>query len=134
MAPRMENPKPSPLPRATIWLSILLVYVVVSVLIFEYHYLDDLARHRVGTFRMRALEEGTGVFSFFIFLPAMFFIANKYLFEKKTWLARGAWHIACAVVFSFAHTTLMLIARKILSPLLGLGTYEYGIMMYRYPR
>lgn len=121
------------LSRGGIWLLLLLASTVVAFLLFEYRYLDDLSRGHAGTGPMHALEEFSGVYCFFILLPGLFAAADKYLFRKMSWWQRGAWHLACAIFFSLAHTSLMFVSRHLLSPLLGLGPYHYGIMLYRYP-
>jgi two-component system, LytTR family, sensor kinase len=56
-----------------------------------------------------------------------------YLFEGKGWLRLVFLHLAAATALSAAHTTLMALSRQILSPLVGFGPYDYGIMLYRYP-
>jgi len=125
-----EKPRPS---RVLLWLLLFLAFTAVAFLLFEYRYLDDLSRGRAGAWKMRALEEGTGVYTFFVLLPALIAVADKYLFRRVGWWQRGAWHVGCALVFSLAHTSLMALSRHLLSPLLGLGPYYYGIMRYRYP-
>src|SRR5438309_3450338 len=82
---------------------------------------------------MRVLEEGTGVYSVFLLLPLIFRFARIYLYERKGWLRLGLFHLAAALLFSSAHTTMMAISRHFLAPLMGLGPYDYGIMTYRYP-
>src|SRR5437016_4708972 len=119
--------------RALTWSVLFLLYTGIAVLMTGYRYLDDLSRERPGTFSMRALEEGTGVYSVFLILPLVFLFARKYLFERKGWLRLGFLHTAGAVVFSAAHTSMMAISRYFLAPLIGLGQYDYGIMTYRYP-
>jgi hypothetical protein len=37
------------------------------------------------------------------------------------------------VGFSVCDTRLMSLSRSVLSPVFGLGRYDYGIMLYRYP-
>lgn len=98
-----------------------------------YRYLDDLSRQRPGTFSMRLLEEVTGVYSVFLLLPFVFQFARVYLFERKGWVKLAFYHLAAAVPFSAAHTTMMAISRHYIAPLMGLGAYDYGIMKYRYP-
>ena len=44
-----------------------------------------------------------------------------------------ALNLLIMVAFSIADTTGMSLARRLLAPLLGLGDYDYGIMLYRYP-
>jgi sensor histidine kinase YesM len=119
--------------RAQGWLILLCIYTGIFVLIFSYHYLDDLSRERPGTFGVRFLEEFTGVYSVFILLPLVFRMARFYLFQRKGWIRLVGWHVAAAVAFSFLHTSLMAVSRWIISPLIGMGSYDYGIMRFRYP-
>jgi sensor histidine kinase YesM len=119
--------------RARMWILLFLLYTLIAVLMTGYRYLDDLTRQRHDTFYLRLLEEGTGVYSVFLLLPFVFRFARLYLFERKGWLMLGFYHLAGAVPFSVAHTTIMAISRHFLAPLMGLGRYDYGIMTYRYP-
>jgi two-component system, LytTR family, sensor kinase len=131
----LPQAQPAPLPRAWTWSVIFLIYTVIAILLTEYRYLDDLSRSRPGTFAIRALEEITGVYTAFLLLPFVFWIANFYLFRKKrlNWAGIAFWHLIGGIAFSLAHTSLMAVTRQILSPLIGLGQYDYGIMFYRYP-
>jgi len=119
--------------RAYAWVVLFLVYTLIALLLTGYKYLDDLTRQRPGTFYVRVLEEGTGVYSVFLLLPFVFRFARVYLFERKGWLKLGLFHLAAAVLFSAVHITMMAISRHFLAPLMGLGPYDYGIMTYRYP-
>ena len=123
----------APVPLALSWRVVFLVYTGIAVLLVGYRYLDDLARERSGTFLMRLMEEGTGVYTFCLLLPLAFWAGRIYLFEHKGWLRLAGWHLGAAVAFSAAHTTLMAVSRHFLAPILGLGPYDYGIMSYRYP-
>jgi two-component system, LytTR family, sensor kinase len=127
--------RPEPLPRARVWLVLFLIYTGIAILLTGYRYLDDLSRNRTGTFAIRTLEEVTGVYTAFVLLPLVFCLADMYLFRAKrlSWIAIGFWHLAAGIAFSLAHTSLMAITRQIISPLVGLGRYDYGIMFYRYP-
>jgi len=119
--------------RARTWIVLFLLYTLIALLLTGYRYLDDLTRQHTGTLYMRVLEEGTGVYSVFLLLPFIFRFARIYLYERIGWLKLGLSHVAAAVVFSAAHTTMMAISRHFLAPLIGLGPYDYGIMKYRYP-
>jgi two-component system, LytTR family, sensor kinase len=131
------SPTPTSLPkrwpRALTWSVLFSLYSLIAVLMTGYRYLDDLTRQIPGTFPLRALEEGTGVYSVFLMLPLVFRFARVYLFERKGWLRLGFLHLVGAVLFSAAHTTMMAISRHFIAPLIGLGQYNYGIMTYRYP-
>src|SRR5580704_18800381 len=121
------------LTRAQGWGILFLVYTALFVLFFGYHYLDDLSRERPGTFAVRFLEEFTGVYTVFLILPFVLRVADFYLFRIKGWTRQVAFHLAAAVGFSFVHTSLMGLSRWIIAPLIGLGSYDYGIMRFRYP-
>ena len=127
--------QPPPLPLAKTWSIIFLIYTGIAILLTGYRYLDDLSRNRPGTLAIRSLEEITGVYTAFVLLPLVFRAADLYLFRPKrmNWVLTGFWHIVAGVTFSLAHTSLMAITREIISPLVGLGRYDYGIMFYRYP-
>jgi sensor histidine kinase YesM len=125
--------KPPRLSRARVWTVLFLIYTGFCVSALEYRYLDDLSRQHEGTFGRRLLEETTGVYSVFLLMPFVLLFARYYLFECRGWVRRVAWHVSGAIVFSFLHTTIMAVSRQILSPAVGLGPYDYGIMTYRYP-
>jgi two-component system, LytTR family, sensor kinase len=140
--PRNQAPQPRPatkpagvlgLTRAQGWGVLLLIYTAIFVLIFSYHYLDDLSRQRAGTFAVRFLEEFTGVFTVFLLLPLVLRVADFYLFKVRGSARQIAFHLVAAVGFSCVHTSLMALSRWIIAPLVGLGTYDYGIMLFRYP-
>ena len=109
-----------------------LLYTGFGVSALEYRYLDDLSRQREGTLSTRLLEESTGVYSVFLLLPFVFLFARYYLFECQGWVRRVAWHVCGAAGFSFLHTSIMAVSRKVIAPMVGLGPYDYGIMSYRY--
>lgn len=121
------------LTKAQVWGILFLVYTALFVLFFGYHYLDDLSRERPGTFGIKFLEESTGVYTVLLLLPLILRAARFYLFDVKSWAARVGWHALSAVVFSAAHTTLMGLSRWLIAPVVGLGHYDYGIMLFRYP-
>ena len=64
-------------------------------------------------------------------------MARRSLFVSQKAIELGGYRIfspaVAGVAFSLAHTYLMAITRQIISPLVGLGSYDYGIMFYRYP-
>ncbi|HUX68331.1 MAG TPA: histidine kinase [Terriglobales bacterium] len=109
------------------------VFSLVGLLSFFYHYLDDRADGVLGTARFRALTEFTGAYSagllFLLVLP----LVRRYPLRRGAWGKPLALYLAALPLFSAAHTTLMLLSRDALSPLLGLGRYDYGDLWFRYP-
>jgi two-component system, LytTR family, sensor kinase len=118
-------------------LSVSLISAVVlataSLLKFWYLYLDDLARDRSGTLVHRALEEGTGLFAATVLVPAIVWTSRRFRFGEAPWWRLVPIHLGVAAVLSIAHTTLMGVSRAIVFPLVGMGSYDYGVMRWRYP-
>lgn len=128
---------PIPAPRQPSILSVSLISVAVlfaaGLLKFWYLYLDDLARDRSGTFAHRALEEGTGLFAATVLIPAIVWASRRFRFGEDRWWRIAPPHLGVAIVLSIAHTTLMGVSRAIVFPLVGMGSYDYGVMRWRYP-
>lgn len=101
-----------------------LLFTAIGLLFFSYHYLDDLARMQHGTLLRRFIEEMTGAYTALVLLPFVLWFARRF-----SWPAQ----ILGALAFTAGHTTLMAASRALLFPPAGLGTYDYGIMLYRYP-
>jgi len=130
MTTPLAHAKPPRLSRVRVWTVLFLIYSAILVVEFEYRYLDDLSRQHAGTFGRRLLEEATGVYSVFFLLPFVVLFARYYLFECQGWARRIALHLSGAVLFSFLHTTMMALSRRVLAPALGLGEYDYGILRF----
>jgi len=114
-------------------LLILAVFSAIGTLSCFYHFFDDRARAITGTFPMRALEEYTGAYALALLFPLVAWVARRWPLRRGARLrALGAYLIALPI-FGAAHTTLMLISRTLLAPVLGLGAYNYGELRWRYP-
>jgi LytS/YehU family sensor histidine kinase len=109
------------------------VVSAAGLLKFWYLYLDDLARDRSGTFPQRALEEGTGLLAATVLIPAIVWTSRRFRFGEHPWWRIAPIHLGVAIILSIAHTTLMAVSRAIVFPLLGMGSYDYGVMRWRYP-
>lgn len=120
-------------PRAKTLLLLTGLAVAVGTLEFLYRYLDDLSRGVHGTFLPRFIEESTGTLTFFVLIPFVIELCRRFPWRADRWLPVLAALTAGAVAFSVAHTTLMAVTRAIIFPLAGLGHYDYGNMLYRYP-
>jgi two-component system, LytTR family, sensor kinase len=121
------------LSRAQIWGFLFLLYTAIFVLIFNYHYLDDLSRGRQGTLGRTLLEQATGVYAVLLLLPLVLRVARYCFFEARGIAQQIGLHAVTAVAFGIAHTSLMAVSRWLIAPLVGLGKYDYGIMRFRYP-
>jgi two-component system, LytTR family, sensor kinase len=115
------------------WLAGFAIFTIFGLLEFSYRYLDDLARNHEHTFARRLLEEMTGAYSAAIFFPLVVWLTRRFSFLKERWYRVLPPHLAAMIAYAALHTTAMAITRHVLAPLLHLGAYDYGIMLYRYP-
>lgn len=107
-------------------------FTATGLLLFSYRALDDVAREHSSRVLRIFLEEMTGAYTALLLLPFLVRFARRYRIGKSNWLRRVPAHFAAMTIFSFLHTSLMALSRDFLFPLVGLGSYDYGIMRYRY--
>jgi signal transduction histidine kinase len=118
--------------RPAIWAAATVFYTVNGVLLFFYHYLDDLARGEAGTRTGRFIEEMTGAWAAIPLFVALVVIAARFPIDRPGRLRHLPVHLAAMLIGSFVHTTLNWALRSALYPLAGLGGYDYGVMRVRY--
>jgi len=109
------------------------LFALVWVSAFSYRYLDDLARHRSGTMSIRLFEELTGVATALVIVPIVVEVSRRVRWARADWPRAVLAHLGGAVLYTVLHTTLMALSRAALAPLVGLGPYDYGNMLWRYP-
>lgn len=95
-----------------------------------YRALDRVVWNGPPAWRQRFLEQGTGYYLSMLLLPALFWFVQRWPF-RLTWTRIGGYALG-AVVYAAIHTSLMWGTRLMISPLLGLGPYNYGAMPLRY--
>jgi signal transduction histidine kinase len=118
-------------PGAWVWL--FLFFTAVGLLNFGHFYLDDLARDWHGTAIRRLMEELTGTYSSFALLPLILFITHRVPLTRRTWPRALSANVLGWLAYTSAHTTLMALSRAVIAPVIGLGAYDYGNLLYRYP-
>lgn len=109
-----------------------LVFFVVGLLNFNIVRTDDLATHSARSAKYPFLWEMTGAFAAFVLLPALLAFMRRLPLERGHFWRRLPLHLAAMVAFGVSHTLLMWGSREALYWLLGWGTYEYGLMRYRF--
>lgn len=100
------------------------LFTGIGLLFFSYHYLDDLARNVPGTLERRFIEEMDGAYTAMLLVPLIIWFTRRFPWPYQ---------LLGVAVYSILHTTLMAVTRAAIFPLAGLGHYDYGIMLYRYP-
>jgi len=109
------------------------VTVALGTLSFLYHYLDDRANGIFGTARLRAMTEFTGAAAAAVVFVAVYWMVRRWPARRAEWRKPLALYAVALPVLGAANTTLLLVSRKILAPMVGLPGYSYGDLWYRYP-
>jgi signal transduction histidine kinase len=119
--------------RALVWGIGFLVFTLFGLSSFGYRVLDDFAHGRFDgrAVQLHLVEEMTGAYSAGI----LFALVVRFTRRLATcaWWPRILGHVAMLFAFAASCTTLMALSRRVLVPLLGLGRYDYGNLLYRYP-
>jgi two-component system, LytTR family, sensor kinase len=130
---RAQRPEVTPdRPPRIRWSVVAALFALATILRFLYFYLDDLTHAMPDTFVRRALEEGTGNFASALLFPIALLLERRFPVDEGRWRRTWAVHIGGFVLYSVPHTTVIAVTRAVLSPVLGLGSYDYGIMSVRY--
>ena len=109
------------------------VFTTFGLSRFAYFWLDDLARGRMSMALPRLIEELTGAYSAALVFLALVWLVPRYPLGHGNWPRRLPAYGGLVLLLGVAHTTTMWASRTLLFPLAGLGSYNYGIMRYRYP-
>lgn len=107
-------------------------FTLLACLNTAHYYFDDLTRGHQGTFAQRAIEEFTGAYGAFLLVPMIAWFARRFCFGTS--LVRAlAGNAVGALLYSGLHTTIDWGSRIALYWVFGLGWYDYGNMLWRYP-
>jgi anti-sigma regulatory factor (Ser/Thr protein kinase) len=107
-------------------------FTLIAVLRFAYFYLDDLTRQHPGTFGTRLLEETTGAWTAGLLFIGVVWLYRHFPIDRRRWKEQVPVYLAGFVAYTGLHTLLMWSIRTVLSPLLGLGPYDYGVFPTRF--
>ncbi len=109
-------------------------FTSVGLLLFGYRYLEYVASRRaVSPLEPFLNEVVTGAWMAALLFPLVARFARRFPVGGANWIARVLLHLGALCLYSLAHTSLLWGLRGVLYPLFGLGRYDYGIMIARYP-
>jgi signal transduction histidine kinase len=108
-------------------------FTVEGLLQFGYQYLDELARAEQTPFLDPLIEELTGSYGSAVVFATLIFLTSRFRLRRENWVRRVPVYLCWTVLGSVVHTTLNALGRQVLFPLAGLGRYDYGIMVLRFP-
>lgn len=112
---------------------VIAVFAAFGTLSFFYHYLDDRANGYAGTARLRAMTEYTGALAGLVIFFALLWLVRQYPPRRGAWKGPLLLYFGAMPLLGACNTTLILLARRVAAPLLGLHGYSYGDLWFRYP-
>lgn len=105
----------------------------IGLLFFGYRYLEYVASgYRISPLKPLINELFTGAWITALLFPLVRRFARRFPVMRGQW-RRLPLHAGALIVYSVTHTSLLWATRKLLYPLFGQGSYDYGIMRARYP-
>ena len=77
------------------------------------------------------IDEFTGVYTFWLLVPAIIAFFNKFPFKKGNLAKLIPFYILFSILIGLTHTGMMYISRSIIYPALNMGNYNYGYIPFR---
>lgn len=115
-------------------LTIFAFFTAIGLFLFCYRYLEYLSSgFRVSPLAPLINELFTGAWMAGLLFPLVARFARRFPVSRRNWIARLPLHALALIGYSLAKTSLMWGLRSALYPLFGLGHYDYGDMLARYP-
>ena len=112
--------------------TIFLISTALGLLMFGYRYLDFAAHDQSIPFGVPLIEQLTGAWAAGLLFPLVARLARLFPLDRRGWISRLPVHLLGLVTFSIVHTCILWASRSVVFPLVGLGTYDYGIMHVRF--
>jgi len=109
-------------------------FTAIGLFFFCYRYLEYVSNGvRVSPFAPLINELFTGAWMAALLFPLVVRFTRRFPVGRRNWFTRLPLHACALIVYSVAHTSLLWGLRNALYPLFGLGHYDYGDMLARYP-
>jgi two-component system, LytTR family, sensor kinase len=115
-------------------LTIFAYFTAIGLFLFSYRYLEYVSNGQfVSPLRPLINELFAGAWVTALLFPLVARFARRFPVSRNTWLTRLPPHALALASFSLVKTSLMWGLRSALYPLAGLGHFDYGDMLARYP-
>ncbi len=109
-------------------------FTAIGLLFFGYRYLEYVSnREPVSPFDPLINELFTGAWVAALLFPLVARFARRFPLNRSNWTKRVPLHVCALIGYSLVHTSLLWILRPPLHRLFGVGPYDYGNMIARYP-
>lgn len=114
----------------------LIVFGVVTLLLL-FNYIrfvgDELARGKPGKYLFYFIMETTGAYLILLVIPFMIWFIRRFPIRRNNLATHIPLHLLASMVFGASHTLLMYGSRLLIFWMAGMGTYNYGRLIYRFP-
>lgn len=109
-----------------------LIYTLSAVLSAGTHYTARLAEREPIPFFYPLIWEFTGHYIAFALMPLLVILFGTFPIVRSNWVWTVPLHLLFSVVTGVIHTVLMFVSRQWIYAGLGLGTYDFGDLDYRF--
>lgn len=115
-------------------LTIFAYFTAIGLFLFCYRYLEYLSSgFHVSPLVPLINELMAGAWLAGLLFPLVARFARRFPVSRRNWFTRLPLHVLVLIAYSLAKTSLMWGLRSALYPLFGLGHFDYGDMLARYP-
>jgi two-component system, LytTR family, sensor kinase len=126
-----RQPAPSRRRLARIGLFVLLA-TLIGLLSASIIVTTDWAEGRAANIEFPLLMELTGAYTFLLLIPFILGAVRRFPITRATWWYRVPLHLVLSMVIGATHTLLMWGTRSVAYWALDWGTYDYGVMRFRF--
>lgn len=119
--------------RVNLWLVVFAAVTILAIFNTNRYYTSELAEGKDSSFGYYLIMETTGAYTVLVLLPFVLRYFKCFPIQRRNRTVRIPLHLLGSIVFGIAHTLLMYISRVIIFQIAGLGVYDYGRWIYRFP-
>lgn len=109
------------------------VFAVIFICLFFYRQLGYVAYGEHRSPLLTFTEEGFGTLAGLAVFPLAYLVAIRFPLVSRNWRRNLLAHLVAVCLISLVHTTILVIARCGLFPLIGFGNDGFGDIRMRYP-
>lgn len=114
------------------WRWVLGVFATLFICLFFYRQLDYVANGKHRAPLLTFAEEGVGALAGLAVFPLAYLVAIRFPLVSRNWRRNLLAHLVAVCLISVVHTTVIIVARSTLFPLLSIND-SYGYLPVRYP-
>lgn len=114
------------------WRWVLGLFATIFICLFFYRQLDFVANGQHRPPQLTFAEEGVGVLAGLAVFPLAYLVAVRFPLVSENWRRNLLVHLVAVCLISVVHTTIIVVLRSTLFPMLGLND-SYGYIPVRYP-